>query len=428
HALSNENSVTADKLARIATQCHDRSELIKKFCQHILKPEFEACLKVPFVILLTDQNETQNCVDLSAKTRGFYSQLQKLISNHDNQRGPFILEASKLDPTSDSEIAARYQTLDRAAFMHLSVSQDLQLSVGIMQETESELVPDPEDAKALCTLLSHYLRPTIFENMLKIWPRWAELRATRTSTARLCRVVGQELKYMLPAREQEERSWPEDSLSRLWSLADDLSDTGDLLRDLEERRWGERLELVSMREIAEMAWRWITHDEENPQRSFAMIGDCLVEGDRRDLDIAVSRLLHWLAQRRAATPIDEEPLVTVRCSETSAGPSIVFEDKSQRLHKKLREEMFATFSHAVPVPFNLEFETTESAKSGAEDAAGKSASKLGRYLPLYLAQMLIEGRYHGTLEDHSDDEDLKDRKVGHRVVMQFPPLERKETL
>jgi hypothetical protein len=205
-------------------------------------------------------------------------------------------------------------------------------------------------------------------------------------------------------------------------LASDLDNTGQLLRGLEDRRWEAKSELVSIKEIAENSWRLITTDEENPEKSFAVEGDCVVEADRDDLKIAVSRLLHWLAQRRELTPAGEEPLVTVQCTDEGGSPTIVFEDKSQRLNKKLRKDMFVPFSQAVPVPFTPEVKTEESQGIAAEAAAGKREDKPeGRYLPLYLAKMLVEGRYGGSLKDHSDDVDIKDRKYGHRIVMQFLP-------
>jgi hypothetical protein len=132
------------------------------------------------------------------------------------------------------------------------------------------------------------------------------------------------------------------------------------------------------------------------------------------LEIAISRLLHWFAQRRPLTPFDKEPLISIKCSEAAAGPTIIFEDRSQRLNKKLRADMFAPFTQAVPIPFESGVEHFDSSETGEFKHAG-------RYLPLYLAKMLVEGRYHGTLEDRSDDDDLKDLSYRHRIVMKFPP-------
>jgi len=225
---------------------------------------------------------------------------------------------------------------------------------------------------------------------------------------------------MLPAGEADDLS-AGDSLRRLWGLANDLNDTGQLLNDLGTWRWGDKSGPVSIREVAENSWRWITEAEADAARSFEIEGDCTVEADKRDLEIAVSRLLHWLAQRRTATPFDEEPLVSVKCRDDVDGPTIIFEDRSQRLNKKLRADMFAPFTQAVPVPFSPDAELAEAEEPGPGEAGGKPRRRGGRYLPLYLAKVIVEGRYHGTLKDHSDDEDLKDLSYRHRIVMRFPP-------
>ncbi|OLE51234.1 MAG: hypothetical protein AUG51_23665 [Acidobacteria bacterium 13_1_20CM_3_53_8] len=429
HALSSENPVTADRVARIAAQSHSRFEAIVKFCHNILKPEFESCLGAPFIILLSEGNSTQNCsdnADLPQASNPFYHTLQALAHGKGSPIEPFVLKRSELEAPTDAEAAKLYEKLNGAAFVPLSISRDFRLSIGILQEQESEKTPVPEDAKALCKILAQYLRPTVLENLLHIWPRWTELRATRTSTAKLCLFVGQELKDMLPA-EETGGSLAEDSLWRMRNLANDLVDTGELLNDLQNRRWDEKSSPVSIKEIAETSWRWITQAEEVPGKSFEIVGDCTVEADRRDLEIAVSRLLHWLAQRRAATPFDEEPLVSLQCRKDEDGPIIVFEDKSQRLNKELRANMFAPFTQAVQVPFTSEAESLES-KGHASEAAAENVGRkrAGRYLPLYLAKVLVEGRYHGTLEDHSDDEDLKELTYRHRIVMRFPPSRNKD--
>jgi ActR/RegA family two-component response regulator len=433
-ALNGENPETADKVARVAVRSQSRAEAILKFCQSVLKPEFESCLGAPFVVLFSEGNNTQNCADnanLPPGSSQFYHTLQALAHGKGNLTEPFILEVSELEDPTDPEMARLYDKLNMAAFVPLSISQDFRLSIGILQERESEKYRVPEDARALCKVLGQYLRPTVLENMLSIWSQWTELRATRYNTAKLCLFVGQEVKDILPTPGEDELSLPEDSLGRLWNLADDLTDTGQLLTHLENIRWDENSRLVSAREIAETSWEWIVQAEGKLGKGFTIEGNCTIEADRGDLEIAVSRLLHWFAQRLEHTPFDVDPLVSVKCLEDAAGPTIIFEDRSQRLNTKLRENMFAPFTQAVPIP--LTFDEGENAKQGAsaETASGDTATgemrrkHAGRYLPLYLAKMLVEGRYHGTLEDHSDDEDLKDRSYGHRIVMQFPPDRKK---
>jgi ActR/RegA family two-component response regulator len=431
-ALNGENPATADKVARIAALSRSRSEAILKFCQNVIKPEFETCLGAPFVVLFSEGNVTQNAADNANLPQGssqFYHTIQALAHGKGNLTEPFILEVRELEKTTDPEMARLYDKLNMAAFVPLSISQDFRLSIGILEGRESEKYRVPEDAKALCKVMAQYLRPTVFENMLSIWSQWTELRATRYNTAKLCLFVGQEVKDILPAQGEGELSLTEDSLGRLWNLADDLTDTGQLLTHLENIRWDENSRLVSAKEIAETSWEWITQAEGKSGKGFIIEGDCTIEADRGDLEIAVSRLLHWFAQRLEYTPFDVDPLVSVKCLEDDAGPTIIFEDRSQRLNPKLRESMFAPFTQAVPVPLKYEVEKAkqDAAETALEDPATRETRRkhAGRYLPLYLAKMLVEGRYHGTLEDHSDDEDLKERSYGHRIVMQFPPNGRK---
>jgi ActR/RegA family two-component response regulator len=418
-ALNGENPVTADKVARIAAQSESRSEAIVKFCQDIMKPEFESCLGAPFVVLFSKGNHTQNCADNGGLPQGsspFYHTLQALAHGKGNLTEPFVLEVGELETPTDPEAGKLYEKLNLAAFIPLSISQEFRLSIGILQENEQQ-TPVPEDARALCKVLAQYLRPTVLENMLSIWSQWTELRTARSSMAKACLFVGQELEDMLPTKDNGDVSVSRESLVRLWDLAADLNDTGQLLAHLESRRWNDKSESISLREVAEVAWGWITQMEKNSEAEFSVEGDCIVVADRSDLDIAVSRLLHWFAQRRDSTPFGEERLVSVVCKEDPNGATVIFEDRSQRLNRRLRADMFAPFTQAVPVPFAYGVDVLK-----PEAVPGEASyTHTGRYLPLYLAKMLVEGRYHGTLEDHSDDDDIKDRTYGHRIVMRFPP-------
>jgi DNA-binding NarL/FixJ family response regulator len=195
HSLNGENPKVAAEVARIAAHSRTQSEAILTFCRQVLKQEFEACLGVDFVILFTEENTTVNCADnagLPAGSTPFYHTLQALAHGKGNLTEPFILEAGKLDTPDDPDILSLYQRLNLAAFLPLSLSNDKKLSIGILSKGSG---PDEAaDAKALCTVLAQYLRPTVLENVISIWSQWTELHATRNSTAKLCLSVGQEIK------------------------------------------------------------------------------------------------------------------------------------------------------------------------------------------------------------------------------------------
>lgn len=132
----------------------------------------------------------------------------------------------------------------------------------------------------------------------------------------------------------------------------------------------------------------------------------------------VSRLLQWFAYRSKNVPLGVEPAIRVRCEEAEdGGATVVFEDNSRRLPKKLREDIFAPFTQAISTPFaDLAVRPASGGHGGQHD--GREPPTSGRYLPLYLAKMLVEGRYRGILEDHSDE--ITENGYGHCVLMYFP--------
>jgi DNA-binding response OmpR family regulator len=406
-ALNGENRRIAEAITQIAMQSKSPPEAIVTFCRRVLNPEFDACLGARFMILFTEGDKTKNCADnaeLPAGSSAFYHTLQALAHGKGNLTEPFILEVSELETPPDAETALLYERLNYAAFLPLSLSNNLRLSICILQEKESEDAPRPIDAKALCRVLAQYLRPTVLENIMSIWSQLSEVSATRTSIAKLCLSVGQEIKDSIETSE----------LERLEGLANDLNDTGQLLIQIENRDWQEESEAVSVKEVVTTAWDLVTGLEDEPATKFDLQGDCTVRAQRNDLEIIFSRLLQWFAYRKDFRPLDVEPLINIQCETTADGALITFEDNSYRLPKKLRDDMFAPFTQAISTPF-----------AGIDRAAGtdtersaKNHSNTGRYLPLYLAKMLVEGRYHGLLKDRSDE--IEQHSYGHRILVRFP--------
>ncbi len=406
-ALNGENPRIAETIARIAMQSKSQPEAIKTFCLRVLKPEFDSCLGAPFLILFTEKDTTQNCAGSTGLPRGssvFYHTLQALAHGKGNLTDPFVLEANELEAPSDQETALLYKRLNYAAFLPMSLSNDLRLSIGILQEQESDDGPKPTDAKGLCKVLAQYLRPTVLENIMSMWSQWSEVRATRTSTAKLCLSVGQEIKDGIETSE----------LERLEELADDLNDTGQLLIQIEETNLQDEIQAVSVREIIETVWKLVGASEDETPTNLDLQGDCTARAQRNDLEIIFSRMLQWFAHRSKLRPLDVEPSISIKLETTANGASIAFEDNSYQLPKPLREDMFAPFTQAISTPFAG---IVSSVGIGAENAA-QGHPRTGRYLPLYLAKVLVEGRYHGLLEDRSDE--IMERGYGHRILMQFP--------
>jgi hypothetical protein len=370
----------------------------------------EACLEAPFVVLFSDGDKTINCANsagLPAGPNKLYHTLQALTHGKGNATDPFVLDASKLEAGDfeGEETEDLREKLDGAAFLPLPISATLKLSIGILQ---GEL-RTPEDALPLSKILAQYLRPTVLENMLSIWSQWTKIRTLRYNTAKLCLFVGQELKDMLPQGE-DAGSLREDSLTHLYNIAEDLSDTGELLTHIEKKQWEDQEDqIVSIREVVEEAWQSVSPTGGESASGLTVEGDCAVAADQDDLEIIVSRLLHWFAQRRSTKPFDVEPMISIKCEATPSGTVVTFEDTSYRLDERLRADMFAPFTQAAPIPFN---------GFAGDGDTGAKAKSIGRYLPLYVAKMLVEGRYLGVLEDRSDE--IREHTYGNRIVMQFP--------
>ena len=176
---------------------------------------------------------------------------------------------------------------------------------------------------------------------------------------------------------------------------------------------------MAVKEIVSDAWKLISQADETSEIRVEVQGDCSVEARRSDLEIVFSRLLQWFYYRSKAMPLDIEPVIRIDCEATDSGATITFEDNSHRLPRTLREDLFAPFTQAISTPFNGANPRTSDAKT---DKSSWSHLNTGRYLPLYLTKMLVEGRYHGLLEDHSDE--IKDHNYGHRILMQFPTVKK----
>lgn len=423
-ALNGKNPKLASEVERIAVQSRNISEAILTFCRTLLKSAFESYLGVPFVILFTEGSASQNCADnvgLPAGKSDLYHTLQALAHGKGNPTEPFVLDIDKLE--LDQEDLLSYKRLDRAAFLPISLSNEIKLSIGILRPKEGEgreaserRYEEVKNRKAseqtyeeiLCTVLAQHLRPTVLENIISLWSLWTDSYVTRNSIAKLCLRVGQEINDGLSTGDR----------GQIQELADDLIDTAQHL-NYDSLSWNEGGEDISATEVVETSWKLITQSEDRPSTKLDLQGHCVMRAQRRDAAIIISRLLQWFAYRGKATPLDVPPVIKVKCETTDGSAIITFEDNSYRLPPELRRRLFETFSQAITTPFpeveSSKFKAKESSEETTEDGPRKLE---GRYLPLYLAKVLVEGRYHGALQDHSDE--IIDRNYGHRITIQLP--------
>lgn len=406
-ALNPANPKLVGRLARIATRSKDESDAILAFCEDVLKVELDSCLGVPFLVLFSQGNNTRNCasnVDLPIESP-VYQELQDVANA--NLSGLSVLDSGKLLRAQDQATNDLHKKVNRAVLLPLSSSENLKLSICILPDEAVAKGNRGANRESLCKVLSQYFRPTVFANIVSIWSQWTELHATRTSTAKLCLAVGQEINYGLGDNKQ------------LQDLANDLSDTGQYLTQLDNRNTSDKLEALSVNAIVASAWEVVARSTDDLEMKAPEVrNDCFVTAQRSDLELIFSRLLQWFVYRTKSMPLDVEPVIKIECQSNEGGATITFQDNSHRLPKKLREDLFAPFTQALSTPFpKFKRAKAKIDKSSASTATGNHLNT-GRYLPLYLAKMLVEGRYQGVLEDQSDE--ITEYNYGHRILMQFP--------
>lgn len=402
--LSMERPRTVRLIRQIAETSRNQTEAIAHFCRKVMAPELSVCLGAPFVIFLTDEDSTQRCAsnaDLPERLDPIYETIQALAQGAKDLPEPFVLETNKLkEPETPEELDA-LRKLEGSSFFSLSIGSDLHLSIGILRETRAKN-PLAEDPQELSKVLIRYLQRSVIESLLTILSRWAASNAGRmallNATAQACLYVSQQQGAILSelANTGEGRS-SEKPFQDLYSLAQGLRQTGEILAQLvEEGQEGQR-NTVHMKKVLEMAKEELIGQV--PGSEIRIDGDCEVQAEDDDLFIAASRIIQWFAHR----PMDESPIIRVICANKPEGSEIIFEDRSRRLPKQLREQLFFPFTQAFPLP------STSGILSGP-----------GSQFPIFFSKALVEVRNRGLLEDCSDE---LEGGVGHRFVMHFPPPE-----
>lgn len=394
HALNVSNPRNIHKIASIAGDSQSLSEAITKCCKEILEPEFDSCLRTPFVILFGHHSQTYNCAANLTLPKGahpVYRALQTLICSGNDTSVPFVVDINSIRLPGNEPVEDFFKILDRAVFILLPISEDFNLSIGILHDKKNKL---PEDEWALVKVLQKYLRDTIKEQINRLWFQWEHYRilTIQSNTAKFCGFVGQEIKNLI-----------EEDNKDLLELADDLIDTGYILWN-NVTKVEKVSQTISLEALVYSAWSWIEEgnkDKKQKLPSLYIKNFFQISANKEDLEVAFARLLNWLVLRAPLTPKELEPTVTIKCEKIDNQVNVFLEDNSRRLDTKLRAQIFSPLTQAIPIPFdNLIYQ-------------GEKVS--GKYLPLFLAKTLVP-----SLTDCSDDEDLKDKSYGHRFMMQFP--------
>src|SRR6185295_10320793 len=405
-ALSVERPGIVERIRSIALSSRSRDEAIDRFCSEVVCAELLEALPLDHLVLLTEPGRTRGFSSRRGlpEEHAIYETLQALTHGKAGWAEPFVLEATRSTPLLEQDPLLR--VLDLSAFVPFSLDGGVRLSIGLLPAASEGAAGE---AERLVQLIGNYLRPSLLRHLVEVTAAFAQLEQQRRDvlrlTARDCLYLGQEVAASLSAAiDLGEIGAPGTYVRKLEALAADLTTSGEMLGELvRETPAGQdpRMVALSMSEVVARAWEEVSRPLADSERKMLDVeGDCLVSGWPDHLHLAVSRLLKWLVQRRGEVPAGQSQRLAVRCEESAHGPSVVFEDRSPRLPKRLRDRLLEPFSSA---PLSA---------PAREDLAGP-----GRHLALYLAKALVEEGCLGLLEDRTDE---MAGDLGHRLVMRLP--------
>jgi DNA-binding NarL/FixJ family response regulator len=398
--LSGDDQEASRKIGEIVETSRWLSETPVRFCREIVSPVLSEFLGAPFVIIVNDGRQVHHCfgdTKPANRSTALYENLDRLIHGKSNQQSPYIVDKNTLDSLDITVEKDDLAMLEGAAFLPIVINQDMHLAIGILKSQE-RLAESP---KSLADVLKNYLQRAVLDPLLCALRTYIELKAKRETelVAQSCAVIGQEQQAILSdALEAKEVSTESHFFRRLMASSEDLRDTGQILMMIGRKNPRSQPEAVRLSELLQMTQEELQHLL--AKEKLRVEGDCVVDGFKDELMIAVSRIVQFLVRRMREAAADEPVWVQVSCRETANGPEIAFRDYSRRLPAPLRERLFSPFAEGPLL-------------SSADD----EFERRGLHLPLYLAKSLVEVKHGGTLEDHSDA--LAD-DAGHCFVMRFP--------
>jgi hypothetical protein len=345
--------------------------------------------------------------------------IQDMIFTEINRDGPFILRPEHARSAPDSQTRDVFRRLEGGSFLPLHAAHDLRFSIGILRP-EDGAATLPEDPVKLAGILNTYLRAPVNE-LLNLLERMevAIEKAKRSTllehTSRFCLYVGQTQRDVLnEAVEKREIDAESVYFKKLKRLASDLIATGNEFSQLsgEAAQDASAAEAVSVAGVVGQAIEEVEDQFLSERLKLMAKGEGFeLKIERRDLLVAVLRVLQWMAQREEKTPAGAEaPVVEVEFMKAGGRAEIHFRDQSRRLGDQLRQRLFEPFAQAPPA-------RTPIKKDEEEELPGL-------YMPLYLAKMLVEKKNAGRLEDRSDK--LEGRH-GHHFVISFPAEEEEKS-
>jgi DNA-binding NarL/FixJ family response regulator len=425
-ALNIEDPETLTETVRIITRSSDRKNAVELFCRHVFAPELKACLGTPFFLILTSDNQSQlfgSSIELPYADE-ILGTLQSLAQAESSNPEPFPLDLTRLASQTGIEMLKEFEVMEGSMLLPLFNYKEHKISLTLVLMKEAgidlsrwkagdDIVPPKkliEDPLSLWKVLNQYLKPTVVEHLLTIFSEWTGLKAEVTLQSQkntlhqfgqLCVSIGLEQAALLRKSDALEGV----AITKLRAMADDLTQTGNLLRHIENPT--EELvahSSVSARSILSEVWENI-RSAENLETgiSFVVESDCAIDAEQNDLYVIFSRLLQWFTKRLISTPADVGPIIAASCTFDHEVSTIVLTDNSVRLSDTIRRELFVPFTQSIATPFNSLF-------------GGNNQEVPGRYLPLYIAKMLIDLKYKGEFVDATQQ---LDGALGHKFILRF---------
>lgn len=422
-----------EQLSLIAERSRTPLEAVTRLCRTVLEPEFELALGAPFVILLGSQGRAEKCGGdalLPSGDNDAYSQIQALTHGQSNRTDPFVFNMELLSEPTSEEIYRIYRRLDGGAFLPFWLGKDLRLTIGVLEDDSGNKVA--EKPQPLCKVLDQYLRPSILEHTVDILTRLTRMKVQRETvlsmTSKSCISTGQQqLALLEDGRASQEVNPNSEFFKRMKSLAEDLRATGETLlplgwQDDNSPQAALNVHVYKVSEIVHEAWSTLRQQVETNGLEPPVIStkrefhELEVDATRVELLLAVVRIMQWMVQRKHRIPKGGKQQIFVEWSEEGERLLIVFEDRSARLSHRWRQFLFEPFTQSASQG-DWKYESYESEEQNDdEEPSEQKRLRAGRYLPLYLAKMLVELKNGGELKD--DTENMQGL-LGHRFVMSF---------
>ncbi len=409
-ALSLDQPSTAAQIRKIAETSHTGAAAIESVCKNLLEGNFARYLGAPFIFLLTQGAITCCCggdSGLPLDRHAIYETIQALVFAEVRSGEPFVIDSAMAPKSGSSQDRVILDRLHGAAFLPFRIANDLHLSIGIIQAGQTERLL-PEHARELSGVLSQYFKSDILELLLHVIriEHVGRQSGMFSATSRLCLSIGQsQLQALEEVATSNQELMKSPSFAHLKNSAKELRDTGKLLSALDDN---DSTTKASSVDVATFTQAFCNDLEPPLAKAIAVEGNCTAAITEEDLLVIFSRILQWFAQRFIEVSEGTPPRITIRCAQTKTGAQIVFEDASRRLPAPLRERLFSPFTQKVDV-----------------STVDKKLVGPGVSFPLYLAKILVEMKYQGSLNDRSDEIAATggaktNALVGHRFVIDLP--------